>query len=464
MHLMRIADPKAQLLLFFTLCFLCLNLSCDKETLEPAGDPSVQAAQVSSESELPEVEVSTPDPCVDTYRPVVVVHGFLASGDTYATQFQRFTSNGYCNNALYAFDWNSAAFGADQSSALSDFIDIVISKTGSSQVDLVGHSAGGGVCYGYLESATNAAKVAHYVHIGSSSQSQPPGPNGEVSTLNISSTDDATTGTSNVSGAENLTLSGYDHYQVATCSETFSAMYEHFNQELPTTAEIVSESFIAICGKALTLGENAPLQSAVIEIYEVSPATGQRVNTQADHILQTNANGYWGPVSVDAGVPYEFVVDSGLSGDRVVHYYREGFQRSNALVYLRTLPPATSLAGLLLAGLPSDDTQAVVGLFASSQAVISGRDDLMLNEYDLSVPEFTSADQTTIAMFLYDDGDSNSSLDPVPTFTGIQFLNGADLFIPGDPTATVTASLNGRTIRCPAWPSASDGLIVIVFD
>ena len=39
----------------------------------------------------------------DVYRPVVMVHGFLASGDTWAKFAQYFTSNGYCNRQMYAF-------------------------------------------------------------------------------------------------------------------------------------------------------------------------------------------------------------------------------------------------------------------------------------------------------------------------------------------------------------------------
>ncbi len=456
------------LALFVLLFCTSIFFTCEKEASITDSSNLQNQDQIVNTAEqqdpIPEASEATAGGCDGSFRPVVVVHGFLASGDTYASQFQRFSSNGYCNSALRAFDWNSTAFGSDNSGALDEYIDRVLEKTGASQVDLVGHSAGGGLCYGYLESSANAVKVAHYVHLASSSQAQPAGPNAEIPTLNISSTNDETTGVSDISGAENLTLSGYDHYEVATCAETFAAMYNHFNDEQAITTDIVEESAVSVCGKALTLGENAPLDFATVEVYEVDPATGQRISSQAQHTLLTNERGYWGPIELTKGAPYEFLVLSGNAGDRPVHYYREGFTRSNPLVYLRTLPPATSIAGLLLANLPSDDAQAVVGLFTSSQAVVSGRDDLFTNSEELSIPDFTSADQTTIAMFLYDDGDGSTSLDPDPTFSGIQFLNAVDMFFAGDASQTITTTFNGRTLNCPAWPSQSDGLIVLVFD
>jgi len=42
-----------------------------------------------------------------TFTPIVFVHGFLGSGDTYASQFQRFQDVGYSNDQLFVYDWNS---------------------------------------------------------------------------------------------------------------------------------------------------------------------------------------------------------------------------------------------------------------------------------------------------------------------------------------------------------------------
>jgi hypothetical protein len=39
--------------------------------------------------------------------PIVMAHGFLASGDTYELQFLRFASNGYPLDMLYTYEWNT---------------------------------------------------------------------------------------------------------------------------------------------------------------------------------------------------------------------------------------------------------------------------------------------------------------------------------------------------------------------
>src|SRR5688572_8587219 len=54
-----------------------------------------------------------PPSCKDSLLPVVMMHGFLASGDTYAKHVMRFTSNGYCGNRLFAYDWNTLAGSND---------------------------------------------------------------------------------------------------------------------------------------------------------------------------------------------------------------------------------------------------------------------------------------------------------------------------------------------------------------
>ena len=82
-------------------------------------------------------------PCDNKAAPVVFVHGFLGSGDTWAPQVQRFVSNGVCHDRFFAFDWNSTGGGAADL-LLEKFIDSVLVLTGAEKVHLAGHSAGGG--------------------------------------------------------------------------------------------------------------------------------------------------------------------------------------------------------------------------------------------------------------------------------------------------------------------------------
>ncbi len=443
-------------------------MTCQKEPISPMNttnpDTSVSDLMyVTTEGVSGKMGLQTP--CEDTLRPIVMLHGYLASGDTYANHLMRFTSNGYCADRLFVFNWNSLDFGANPIAELDAFIDNVRIQTASIQVDLMGHSAGGGLCYNYLSNSLQAAKVKHYVHIASNPESQPAGVNGQVRTLNLWSDADETVAGADIPGARNIMLTGADHYEVATNENSFREIFFFLNNcRLPETTEIVPEEPVFISGKVLTLGENAPMQWASIEIYATNPTTGFRLNSTPDGIFTANVDGEWGPFGVVPGSTYEFRVQTDNSADRIVHYYREPFIRSNPLVYLRTLPPPTSTAGFLLADLPEDDALAVLAVFSASRAVIAGRDNLAVDGLTLSTPQYASADQTLIAMFLYDDGDGQTSGNPVGLFGLTPFLNGADLFFQAALPTPINIQYNGRELNVPNWKSDSEGIIVAVFD
>lgn len=407
-----------------------------------------------------------PAGCNDTLLPVVMMHGFLASGDTYARHYMLFTSNGYCGTRLFAYDWNTLALAGGDVNALDAFIDSVLSKTQAAQVNLIGHSAGGGLGYNYLSNAARAAKVAHYVHIASGVQSAPAGPNGEIPTLNLWSDGDEVVNGGDIPGATNVNIPGLDHYQVATSAASFHAIYKFFhNGAEPATLSITPEDVPCISGKALAFAENIPSASTTIRIYKVNAATGQRQSSLPDTTLITDARGTWGPIPIQRGTFYEFEVSNPAVTNRVVHYYREPFVRTNALVYLRTLPPSGSLAGLLLSSLPQDDSQVAMVIFSSNQAVIDTRDELTVQGFELSTSQYAAASKTAIAFFLYDDGDGQTSGSTIGTFNILnQFLTGVDVFFSTNPPGTISLEFNGRMMNVWNWRSGSDGVVVPVLD
>jgi len=367
---------------------------------------------------------------------------------------------------MYVFDWNSLNQGGDNNAALNALIDSVLAITGATQVDLVGHSAGGGVGFSYISDSVRAKKVAHYIHIGSSPQSSVPVYGGDtVKVLNIWSAADSIVSGAAIPGATNVNLQGLDHYQVATSAETFAELFKFCNNgKAPQTTAIVTESALKIGGKAVTLGENAPMAGATVNIYKTNNATGFRLSNTPTTSVIVDSKGRWGPVNVDANTTYEFEVISANSADRKVHYYREAFTRSNNLVYLRTLPPPGSLGGILLSSLPTNDNQSVLGFFAASQAVIAGRDNFTVNNTNLAISPFADASKTAIAYFLYDDGDNTTELNAVGLFGSFPFLNGVDMYFPTATQQTINLQFNGRTLNVPNLKSATDGVIVAVFD
>jgi pimeloyl-ACP methyl ester carboxylesterase len=102
--------------------------------------------------------------------PVVLVHGLGATmGENWGTMSPLLADNGYCVYALtYGLDPGEVYVGGlepmEQTSAeLADFVDRVLSSTGASQVDLVGHSEGTVMPQYYLKFRGGAAKVHAYV-------------------------------------------------------------------------------------------------------------------------------------------------------------------------------------------------------------------------------------------------------------------------------------------------------------
>ncbi len=409
-------------------------------------------------------ELPLPVQCDSCRYPVVMVHGFLASGDTWASFQQLFTANGYSTGLLFAFDWNTLSPTTNHTALLDAFIDQVRAKTGAPKVRLLGHSAGGGLGYSYLSDAGRAAKVDRYVHIGSMPQSGPAGPGGSVPTLNIWSADDKVARSGTIPGATNSQLHGADHYQVATGRAAFEAVWAFFHpEELPKPAANNPEAVVHIAGKVLYFGENRPLANARVDIFLLDPVSGKRLTSEPFQSLSSDSLGCWGPVQVDSGGVYEFVATSPDPGGRNVHYFRERFRHSNALVYLRAIPPPGSFAGFLLKGLPNTDSQTVLTVFSASKAVVYGRDSLTVAGAVVSNATFASADKTAIAWFFYDDGDNRTALTPVGMFKDFPFLNGVDMYFPTGEAATIPLVFNGRVLNIRNIKS-SEGIVVAVFD
>jgi hypothetical protein len=448
-------------LLFF--CLFTLLIACETEQQPIVFDEKIDIAKSNLTAASGKI---VPLPKVDTaFRPVVMVHGFLASGDTYASFAQRFTSNGYTWRKMFVFDWNSLNQGADNSANLDKFIDNVLKKTGYKQVELMGHSAGGGLCYTYLKEATRAAKVAHYVHIGSSVQSTVAGTaTNPVPTINVWSDGDKVAQGGNINGATNVKIPNLDHYQVATSAESFASIYEFFKNEKPKTTNITPEEKPCIGGRVLTFGENQAASAANVKVFETNPLTGERLSATPVYETTTDNDGNWTPVIIKPNTTYEVVAQEKESGKRAIHYYREGFTHNNLFVYLRILPPPGTLAGILLSGLPNNPEQSVLNVFSASQAVISGRDSLIVDGVVHSTPSVAPASKTMIALFLY-DGNKNQKSDftALPLFGTFTFLNGIDQFFDVKKTDAILLKMNNRRLAVRRWTADKD-VVVGVFD
>lgn len=409
----------------------------------------------------------TPLPgCEDAPRPIVFVHGLMGGGDNFANTVQRFASNGYCPEYFRAFDWNTLFLDMDSNAEeLAGFIDGVLEETGRQQVDLVGHSMGGRLSQAYLAEKANADKVAHYVHAASFCDLDFAD---SVPMLVLSSDEDTVAGSCTVEGADNQDVDGADHLQLVTLPEVFETMYRFFNDgQSPSTTRILPEDTAMLSGKVLTFGTNLPLSEAVVEVYPVDPATGERLDATPVARFQTGENGAWGPFEADPVAFYEFLIFE--EGKRPFHYYRQPFARSNPVVYMRVLPESDLLLSRILGDIRYDDASSIVVVFSANQALYHGRDTATLNGMDLVTPEMAPPppdEASTIAIFVLDaDANGESDGGPVPgPLAEFPFLQLYDAFLDASTPGPVTLTMNGATLNVPTWQADSEGTVIAVFD
>lgn len=401
--------------------------------------------------------------CDSTLRPIVFVHGFLASGDTWSEPIHRFQQAGHCADRLAVFDWNSVGGSAKTNEAqLAAFIDRVLARTGAEQVDLVGHSAGGSLCRSMLMDTIRARKVARYIHIGSRkwSKSNEGFPNDRC--LNIYSAGDRVAGTSGgaVDGALNIDLKDKDHYEVATSEESFRAMYRFLRGKEPRSAPVPA-STLYLSGKAVQLGDNAPLRGARIRIYVLHRRTGSRKGGRPVGEGIADESGAWGPLNLRPGLPYEIELVPQDTGQRTLSYFYPAPTRSDAQVYLRGFPQGNMVASLL-GKLPARPDQSVLVLYSATRAMVGGRDSVTVNGVPVCSPTLTPATRTVISSFIYDDGDGSSSATPLKQYAGTPFLGGTDLLLPAAGKKSILIYCNGQRLRLPARPSKERILLAVI--
>ncbi len=402
--------------------------------------------------------------CDNTQLPIVFVHGFMASGDTYANQVERFRQRAYCPERLFVFDWNSVGGnGKKNDSLLNSFINYVLAKTGAAQIDLVGHSAGGSLCRGYLIDSLHAAKVAHYIHLGSRRWYYEFSwfPNSKC--LNIFSDADKIMGAmgGEVEGAVNINLKDKDHYEVATSVETFQEMYRFLNVNKITKDSSLFIETPKISGKAVLLGDNSPMANARINVYRLNEKTGARLTKKPDISFTTGIQGDWGSFLPRKKINYEFELVPQDTTERIISYFFEPFVGTNQLIYLRGIPRSTMIS-TMLGKIPNSDDQSLIIIYSANKAMIAGRDSVTVNGIPISSASLTPANKTVISSFIFDDGDHITSGKALKQFSISPFLGGVDINLPINNKKGNIVYYNGRKLVLPN-ASSNKRLLLAVF-
>jgi len=406
--------------------------------------------------------------------PIVFVHGGAGSAQQFESQAMRFASNGWPQDLMFAFEYDSTFVTQDLPTViarLDAFVDSVLAQTGADKVYLMGHSLGTTVSHTYLSVPARAAKVAKYVNIDGRTALALPG---GVPTLAIWA-ELAGTGLPNplrqIVGATNVLLPGQFHIQSATSAEAFAAMYEFFTGQPPAATDIlpVPPGEVEIAGRAVFFPANKGVGDATVEIWEVNPVTGYRIYDEPTATFAISGTGYydgtWGPVQVNGLKHYEIVLLR--EGFRPHHFYFEPFMRSDYFVRLQTSPPG----GI---GDYMDRSDNHSNLVVTRQNDWRDADILQINGVSV-LPALVPIRKNLIGLFIYDkgaDGASNLSA-PIPYYHAITFMSGVDLYMPAADPPDGTISLvvtprwgGGKTqvINLPNWASSGHAISIIVND
>lgn len=153
-------------------------------------------------------------------------------------------------------------------------------------------------------------------------------------------------------GATNLVLGALDHREVAFHPRAFREIYKLIAGREPDRIAIAPEKQVRLSG--LVTGTpggvptNRPVSGATVEVYRISPETGERIGDIV-YRGQTEADGRWGPAEVDPASCLEIVLTS--AGTPTTHSYRAPFPRSSDVVHLRAarpIGPADAGAGAII--------------------------------------------------------------------------------------------------------------------
>jgi Lipase C-terminal domain/Lipase (class 2) len=339
--------------------------------------------------------------------PVLFVHGNGEQAPLWMTTMWRMESNGVARERMFAINFADPSALADdavpepnksstedQRRELGEAVKELKRRTGAARVALVGNSRGGYPIRNYIRNG-GAGDISHAVLCGvpnhgvyawddnPGSEFNGRGPflrglnEGEsevtagVSFLTLRSDNidkyaqpdggilgkpGTPTGVDfegpALKGATNLVLGAVDHRETAYHPRAFREIYKFIAGREPDRIAIVPEAEVKLSG--LVTGTpggvqtNRPVAGAMVEMYRVSPDTGERIGG-AIHTSQTSADGRWGPAQADPTWYLEIVLIS--AGSTTTHFYRSPFPRSSDIVHLRAarpLGPADAGAGCIV--------------------------------------------------------------------------------------------------------------------
>ncbi|MCS7144639.1 MAG: hypothetical protein NZ879_06430 [Archaeoglobaceae archaeon] len=455
----------------------------------------------------------------EDFRPMIFVHGLAGSGAQFESQALRFTSNGYPENYILVFEYDTIVWAlvvetdllmsglggelginltqlidpemlseilkkprekviGEVFGRLDELINKTIAETGKKKVDLVGHSMGTSLLMRYVTSSPErASKVAHLILLdGVFGINAPEG----IPTLAIFGNPKSLSfgvpqGQKEVYGAKNVYFNNMTHVQVCTAPETFVEIFEFVNDYKPATTGILPQNgnYVKIAGKFLAFATNGKV-SGWLAVYPIDD-TGKRLTSSPIKFVRLD-NGAFGPFNLKKGQKYEFVLYKDLSYV-TYHYYRAEFIRNDTWVRflasvlpldieLLILPERLSSKAKETSGLLLVRYKEIIGEFDKE---IGGVDKVLVNGVNVSTEKICPIAKAVNGLWVFDRGaDGKSELEKeVTRFSIIPFMSAADLVVPAKGTINVSvSSRTGGTEKfiVPAWSADKHSIIIQLSD
>lgn len=331
--------------------------------------------------------------------PIVFVHGNGDHAALWITTLWRFETNGYPRERMLAFNFTDPLARSDDAVAqkgrsstedqlheLAATIKTMRERTSASRVALVANSRGGYAVRNFVQNG-GASQVSHVMlcgvpNRGTYNWEANPGSefNGRapfLQRLNAGESD-VVAGTAfltlrsdgndkyaqpdgrfvgkpgtptgitfegpELRGASNLVLGSVDHRETAFHPRAFREIYKFIAGREPERLSIVPEPQVVLDGLVTGLPggvpTNRPLSGAAVEIYRVSPETGERAGVPI-HRRVTGDDGRWGSVLADPAWFLEFTIQA--AEHPTTHIYRSPFPRSSTVVHLRPGRPLAQI-------------------------------------------------------------------------------------------------------------------------
>jgi pimeloyl-ACP methyl ester carboxylesterase len=412
--------------------------------------------------------------------PIVFVHGGAGSAQQYESVARRFASNGFPDNRIETYEYNSASAAAIAAApaGVEALINDLRERFDVDQVNLVGHSLGTFVSNNFLSDPARRALVRHYVGIDGASNTTcrdvwEPDPNENIECMGIWAQPQGTRAV----GSTNHSFNGQQtHVESATSPESFRFQYEFFLGEEPDTDLVLPEppDEVEISGRAVDFPANAGVDGATLEVYAVHGATGQRKSDEPEATFQIGPDGRWGPLAVNGNKHYEFVIRRGEN--RQHHLYTQPFVRDDRWVRLLTSPPGSAIPNNTNIG-SNHTTTVIVRQKEWWTTHPSGRnDDLEISTESPSQGDEPPVDvlqnvtsNGTIGLHVHDGRHNGGTLTPgVSTLNLLDFFptqpfqSGIDVFMPAanppDGTITIRNAPRGdasrvQELNIPNWTS-----------